>query len=64
MAQKSQTIAGLLDKGYGDALKTSLGSFEEEKKRNLEAGRLTGGLGSSLSGVGANMGNVVELLLT
>jgi hypothetical protein len=58
LSQKSQTIAGLLDKGYGDALKTSLGSFEEEKKRNLEAGRLTGGLGSSLSGVGANMGNV------
>ena len=29
-----------------------------KKKRNLEAGRLTGGLGSSLSGVGANMGNV------
>lgn len=56
--QKSKTIAGLLDKGYQDALKTSLGSFEEEKKRNLESGRLTGGLGASLSGIGSNMGSI------
>ena len=63
---KSRTIANMLSQGYGQSLNAAqksfeseearkLSSFEAEQKRNLEAGRLTGGLGQTVGGLGSKM---------
>ena len=58
---KSDTLSKLMASGYDKALGSALSAFSDEKKRALEAGRLTGGLGSALGTMGGNAGDLGRL---
>ena len=58
---KSDTLSKLMAGGYDRAMKSALTSFADEQKRNLEAGRLTGGLGSALGTLGGQSGDLGRL---
>ena len=58
---KSDTLSKLMAGGYDRAMKSALTTFADEQKRNLEAGRLTGGLGSALGTMGGKAGDLGRL---
>ena len=58
---KSDTLSKLMASGYDKALGSALSAFSDEKKRNLEAGRLTGGLGSALGTMGGQTADLGRL---
>ena len=58
---KSDALSKLMASGYDRAMKSALTSFADEQKRRLEAGRLTGGLGSALGGLGGRAGDLGRL---
>ena len=58
---KSDALSKLMASGYDRAMKSALTSFADEQKRRLEAGRLTGGLGSALGTLGGQAGDMGRL---
>jgi len=58
MDAKSRASADLRARNYDQALKSSSGAYESASTRDLEAGRLMGGLGQSLGALGSQYGNV------
>jgi len=52
---RARTIANMLSQGYDKSLGAAMSGFEAEQKRNLEGGRLTGGLGQTVGGLGSKM---------
>ena len=58
---KSDTLSKLMASGYDKALGSALSAFSDEKKRALEAGRLTGGLGSALGTMGGQTADLGRL---
>ena len=52
---KSRTMANMLSQGYDKSLNAAMTGFEAEQKRNLEGGRLTGGLGQTVGGLGSKL---------
>ena len=62
---KSKAAADLRNKNYAQALAASQQAYQQGKARDLEAGRLTGGLGQSygtLAGTSADIGRVYSAL--
>jgi hypothetical protein len=58
---KNKAISGIRQAGYTQALGAAQKAFEDEQKRDLEAGRLYGGLGQAygqLAGTSADIGRV------
>jgi len=52
---KNRTMANMLSQGYDKSLSAAMTGFEAEQKRNLEGGRLTGGLGQTVGGLGSKL---------
>lgn len=55
---KSKASTDLRAKGYQSALDASLQAYEKGATRDLEAGRLMGGLGQSVGALGTGYGNI------
>ena len=55
---KAKQAANLRSAGYGQALESSQKAYQDAMTRNLEAGRLTGGLGQSLGQLGSQYGTM------
>ena len=55
---KAKASADLNQKAYDQALQASMGAYEKGQTRNLEAGRLMGGLGQSYGSIGTSMGGL------
>ena len=51
----AKTIANMMAQGYDKSLGAAMSGFEAEQKRNLEGGRLTGGLGQTVGGLGSKL---------
>jgi len=45
----------MMAQGYDKSLGAAMSGFEAEQKRNLEGGRLTGGLGQTVGGLGSKL---------
>ena len=52
---RAKTIANMMSQGYDKSLGSAMSGFEAEQKRNLEGGRLTGGLGQTVGGLGSKL---------
>ena len=52
---RARTIANMMAQGYDKSLGAAMSGFEAEQKRNLEGGRLTGGLGQTVGGLGSKL---------
>jgi len=52
---RAKTIANMMAQGYDKSLGAAMSGFEAEQKRNLEGGRLTGGLGQTVGGLGSKL---------
>ena len=55
---KSDALAKMLSGGYQSALGASMDAYETGRRRDLESGRLIGGLGSSLGNLGIGRGQL------
>ena len=55
---KADALSKLLSSGYKTALASSMDAFEKGKRRDLESGRLMGGLGASLGNLGLGRGQL------
>ena len=55
---KSKAAADLRNKGYAQALAASQDAYQQGATRNLEAGRLMGGLGQSVGQLGSQFGTL------
>jgi len=55
---KAKASANVRSKAYENALNASMTGFEKGQQRNLDAGRLMGGLGQSYGGIGTAMGGL------
>ena len=52
---RARTISNMMAQGYDKSLGAAMSGFEAEQKRNLEGGRLTGGLGQTVGGLGSKL---------
>ena len=52
---RARTISKMMAQGYDKSLGAAMTGFEAEQKRNLEGGRLTGGLGQTVGGLGSKL---------
>lgn len=55
---KAKASANVRSKAYENALNASMTGFEKGQQRNLDAGRLMGGLGQSYGGIGTALGGL------
>jgi len=55
---KAKAAADLRSRAYESALGSSLGAYKDAATRNLEAGRLMGGLGQSVGQIGTQFGQL------
>ena len=56
--RRGDVLNKMLSQGYQSALGSSMKAFEEGKRRNLEGGRLAGGLGQGLGGIATGVGGL------
>jgi len=55
---KNKTISNMLSAGYDQSLKAAMTADANEKTRSMEAGRLYGGLGQTVGGLGSKLADV------